>query len=349
MQVTDADTGALLLRTAARPAVRGEGRRAFAATLDVGVLPPGEYEARALLSVPGVPETIIDRAFLLSPRRLPTLDPAIDLSAPLDPDAPRATAAPPRIIPPVPAFAAQAVLAPEVLRPFLDGLAALHPPSTPEVAALIDQARRGVFGAPEIQGATLDDRASMAFVRGLQAYQKGDVARAAAWFRQTMRDASDFMGAAFYLGASHAAGGRDAEAVAAWEMALLSENPGAVYPPLVDALLRLGDGREAASVLGEAPDAWTLASARLRREATAEAMLGAYDTALPKLQQLLGTQEGDQNLLFLAVQVLYRLHAEGSGLTASQQALFDDYVRRHQELGGPNVALVEAWRKFVRP
>ena len=37
-------------------------------------------------------------------------------------------------------------------------------------------------------------------------------------------------------------------------MALLSENPGAVYPALVDALLRTGDGRQALDVIEEAPD-----------------------------------------------------------------------------------------------
>ncbi|MDH4063638.1 MAG: hypothetical protein OEW19_04505, partial [Acidobacteriota bacterium] len=349
IQVADPDTGAPLVSVAARPAARGDGRSAFAATLELGALPPGEYQARALLSLPGVPDTSIVRAFLLSPPRVPALDPSTDRSASVDPDAAPAPVATARILAPVPAFAAQTVLAPAVLEPFLDGLEVLHPPSTPEVTALIEQARHGIFGAPEIQGATPDDRASMAFIRGLQAYQKGDVARAAAWFRQTLRDAADFMGAAFYLGASHAANGRDSDAVGAWEMALLSENPGAVYPPLVDALLRLGESREAVEFLGEAPEAWASDDARLRREATAEAMLGAYDVALPKLQALLTTQKGDQNLLFLAIQVLYHLHAEGQGLTPSQQALFADYVTRHQDMGGPNTALVETWRKFVLP
>ncbi len=80
-------------------------------------------------------------------------------------------------------------------------------------------------------------------MRGLGALSKGEIAQAAAWFQQTLKGASDFLGAAFYLGATHAVERPRQEAIGAWEMALLSENPAAVYPVLVDALLRTGDGR----------------------------------------------------------------------------------------------------------
>ena len=98
---------------------------------------------------------------------------------------------------------------------------------------------------------------------------KGENAQAAAWFQQTLKGASDFLGAAFYLGATHAVAGREKEAIGAWEMALLSENPGAVYPVLVDALLRTGDGRMALEILDEAPAAWANDNERLKREAIA--------------------------------------------------------------------------------
>ena len=125
------------------------------------------------------------------------------------------------------------------MQPFLEGLADMHPPS-PEVEAVIEKAKTGTYDAPADRGATPDDELNLAFVRGLGALSKGEVAQAAAWFQQTLKGASDFLGAAFYLGATHAASGRDKEAIGAWEMALLSENPGAVYPVLVDALLRTG-------------------------------------------------------------------------------------------------------------
>ena len=148
-------------------------------------------------------------------------------------------------------------------------------------------------------------------MRGLGALSKGEVAQAAAWFQQTLKGASDFLGAAFYLGATHAVSGRDREAIGAWQMALLSENPAAVYPALVDALLRIGDGRQALDVLEEAPEAWADDNARLRREAIALAMVGDFSGALPKLKdQLDNTKNDDQPLLFVAIQVLFKMHQQ---------------------------------------
>ncbi len=346
VQIAESDTGPVLVNAVAAQASRGDGQRSYAATLKLGVLPPGEYLARAIISVPGQADTRIIRPFLLAPPPAAALDPSIDLSTPIDPDAPPAPLAPVKILAPVPSFQAQSVMASAVLTPFLDGLADLHPPS-PAVEQIIEEARNGRFAAPDGPGSTPDDEVALTFVRGLAAYQKGEMGRATAWFQQTLKGASDFLGAAFYLGACHAASGRDKDAIGAWQMALLSENPGAVYPPLVDALLRVGDSRQAVDVLEEAPEAWADDNERLRREAIAEAMLGDYAGALPTLVDLLTVQKGDQNLLFVAIQVLYKMHAENKGLTAKNKALFADYVERHQQMGGPNKALVETWRKYV--
>jgi tetratricopeptide (TPR) repeat protein len=163
-----------------------------------------------------------------------------------------------------------------------------------------------------------------------------------------LKGASDFLGAAFYLGATHAASGRDKEAIGAWEMALLSENPAAVYPVLVDALLRTGDGRMALEILAEAPGAWTNDNDRLKREAMALAMLGDFSGALPKLKdQLDNTKNDDQPLLFVAIQVLFRMHQQDKSLSPDNQQRFRDYVERHQKLGGPDRAIVETWRRAV--
>jgi tetratricopeptide (TPR) repeat protein len=254
--------------------------------------------------------------------------------------------APVKIAVPVPRFVPESVLGASVLAPFLDGLATLHPPS-PAVEAVMEQMRNGTFAVPDTPGATPEDEVVLTFLRGLGAYQKGDTAQAAAWFQQTLKNDSEFLGAAFYLGACHAVNGRDKEAVGAWQMALLSDNPAAVYPALVDALLRMGDGRQAVEFLLEAPSAWADDAQRLRREATAEAMLGDYAGALPKLVDLIGPQKADQNLLFMALQVLYRMRLEGNGLSPANKALFADYVTAHQAMGGPNKAIVETWRRFV--
>jgi len=347
VQVAESDTGPALASGDARQASRADGQRAFAATLKLGVLPPGEYVARAVITVPGQREQRVVRPFFLA--RVATASPdtaPLDLDTPLDPDAPAAPPPPIKIIAPVPRFIPETVLAPHVLTPFLDGLADLHPPS-PEVAELIEQARGGRFNAPDANSPIPDDEVALTFLRGLRAFQRGDVAGAAAWFQQTLNGASDFLGAAFYLGACHAVSGRDREAIGAWQMALLSENPAAVYPLLVDALLRVGEGRQAVEFLAEAPSAWASDDQRLRREATAVAMLGDYPTAWPKLKALVLSQPDDQSLLFLTIQVLYRLHLDGRSLDAPTKALFADYVTRYLETDNANRALVETYRRFV--
>jgi VWFA-related protein len=345
LQISDADSGNALVNVEARQVARGNVR-AFAAQMRLGVLPPGEYIARAIIAPPGAPEMRLTRPFMLSPVA-DTSEPPPDLGVPLDPDAPPAPVAPSKILAPVPRFSTRAILLPEVVQPFLEGLADMHPPS-PEVEAVIEKAKTGNYDAPEARGETPEDELNLAFVRGLSALSKGQNAQAAAWFQQTLKGASDFLGAAFYLGATHAVAGRDKEAIGAWEMALLSENPGAVYPVLVDALLRTGDGRMALDILDEAPSAWANDNERLRREAIALAMVGDYSGALPKLKdQLDNTKNDDQPLLFVAIQVLYKMHQQDKSLSADNMDRFRSYVDRHQKLGGPDRAIVETWRRAV--
>lgn len=346
LQIADAENGNALVNVAARNVARGTVR-AFAATMRLGVLPAGEYVARALVNVPGQPELRLTRPFMLSPTAMAAAEPPPDLGVPRDPDAPPAPVAPSRIVAPVPRFTAQTILTPGVVLPFLDGLADLHPPSA-EVEAVVERARSGNYDAPATPGGSPDDELNLAFVRGLNALSNGEVAQAAAWFQQTLKGASDFLGAAFYLGATHAMSGRDREAIGAWQMALLSENPAAVYPALVDALLRTGDGRGALDVLEEAPQAWADDNPRLRREAIALAMVGDFSGALPKLKdQLDNTNVDDQPLLFVAIQVLFKMHQQDKSLSPDNLTRFRSYVERHQKLGGPDRALVETWRRSV--
>lgn len=345
LQISDAENGNPLVNVEARQVQRGNVR-AFAAQMRLGVLPPGEYIARAVVAPPGQPEMRVTRAFMLSP--VPDApEPVPDVRVPLDPDAPPAPIAASKILAPIPRFAARTVLVPEVVQPFLEGLADMHPPS-PEVEAVIEKAKNGNYEAPAERGSSPDDELNLSFVRGLSSLSKGEVAQAAAWFQQTLKGASDFLGAAFYLGATHAVSGRDREAIGAWQMALLSENPGAVYPALVDALLRTGDGRQALDVLEEAPSAWESDDERLKREAMALAMIGDFSGALPKLKdQLDNTKNDDQPLLFVAIQVLYRMHQQDKSLSPDNLQRFRSYVERHQKLGGPDRAIVETWRRAV--
>jgi VWFA-related protein len=346
LQISDAENGNPLVNVDARQVQRGSVR-AYAATMRLGVLPPGEYIARAIITTPGQPEMRLTRPFMLSPIAIAAPEAPPDIRVPLDPDAPPAPVAPSRILAPVPRFSAQTVLTPAVVQPFLDGLSGMYPPSK-EVEDVIEQARSGNYDAPATPGASTEDELNLAFVRGLGALSRGETAQAAAWFQQTLKGASDFLGAAFYLGATHALSGRDREAIGAWQMALLSENPAAVYPALVDALLRVGDGRQALEVLEEAPSAWEDDNARLRREAIALAMVGDFSGALPLLKDQLDNRNvDDQPLLFVALQVLFKMHQQDKSLSPDNVQRFRSYVERHQKLGGPDRALVETWRRAV--
>lgn len=350
IEVATPDAKKPLVSADARSARREEGRRAFAATMQLGILPPGEYVATAVVSVPGEDDASISRHFRLEPSAAARAAATAATAEPVnvDPDAPPVPPAPSRILAPVPKFLPSLVVRPEVVEPFLEGLLDLHPPSS-DLASIVENARKGVYAAPDVDaGRTEDDELTLAFIRGLGALQKNEIAQASAWFERTAKGASDFLGAAFYLGACHAAAGRDPEAIGAWQMALLSENPGAVYPLLVDALLRVGDGRQAADVLAEAPAAWADDRERLRREATAEAMLGDFTSAMPKLADLLaGMREPDASLLFLTIQVLYRLHVDGRGLDEANRARFAQYVAQYERAKGPDLALVETWKRAV--
>lgn len=246
----------------------------------------------------------------------------------------------------VPVPLSDAALEPGVVRVFLDALVEHHPPSA-AITSIVDQARAGTFVMTTADANTSgNDELTLGFIRGLAALQKRSFAEAAGWFQQTLRGASDFLGAAYYLGACHAARGQDREAVGAWQMSLLSEGGDVAYPVLVDALLRLGDGPKALEFLEEAPDAWPDADARLRREAVVQAMLGRYPEATAGLTPLLSRHPGDLDLLFVAIQVLYRTHLD-SPLSPEERTTFMDYAGRYEQAAGPQIALVDAWRRYV--
>jgi VWFA-related protein len=342
IQIAESESSPPLVSSDTQLVPRNDELNAFASTMKLTMLPPGEYVARAIVSVPGGKETRITRSFRFDPAAVAR---TAAVRRPSSPD--EAVPLPPaRIVAPLARFAIDDVLEPEVVGAFLDVLQQRGPLSAP-TAALIAQARAGTFVAAPADGrAPAGDEAALNFVRGLAALQKKQPAQAAAWFQLTLKNASDFLGAAFYLGAVHAAQGRDVDAVGAWQMSLLGDANEAVYPPLVDALLRIGDAQGALELIAEAPNAWPSADARLRRVATAQAMLGQFALALETIPGLLQKNPTDLDLLFIAVQVMYTQHGERP-LSPGERQRFDDYSARYIAGNGPEKALIETWRKFV--
>jgi VWFA-related protein len=346
VQIAEAEDSPALLTVDAQPVPRTAGLRSFVGTLKLGVLPPGEYVARAIVKIPGKPDAQISRSFRLAP--VATAADASPIAARVSADDAPAPLPMSRIVAPVTRFAMDDVLKPEVVGGFLDALQRNHPVS-PASAAIVQQARQGTFVSTPADGnAPEGDEPALAFIRGLAQLRQKQYAQAAAWFQLTLKSAPDFLGAAFYLGAVHATAGRDADAIGAWQMSLIAEGSKPAYPMLVDALLRVGDGQAALDMIAEAPDAWPTADARLRRVATAQAMLGQFEPALETLTALLQRQSGDLDLLFVAIQVLYRQHL-ARPLTAEHRARFDEYSKAYLARSGPEAALVATWRRYVLP
>ena len=349
VQVAESATGPPITSIELPLALREGPLRTFGGMVRLGLVPPGQYIARAVVTTPGQAETRVMKSFRYAPSLVPppVAGTAADSAPPPSVDEEALPPPPPRISVRLPRFDPESVLAPPVVDAFLSSLAFIYPPS-PEAALVIERARQGQFEAPEPGRNTAQaDEATFAFVRGLGELQKKRYAQATAWFQVALRSASDFLGAAFYIGACQAAIGRDKEAVGAWQMSLLSDAADVIYPPLVDGLLRLGDGLQALSFLDEAPDAWKDTDARDERQATAEAMTGAYAPALEKLHALLERRPADMDLLYLALQVMYRVRQESGALGDEDRARFVDYAARYTEARGPQATLVATWLKFV--
>ena len=321
VQVADDDSAAALVSVEARPLPGSEGSRSFAAVLKLGVLPPGDYVARAVIKVPGQADAIVARPFRLRSDRGHRAEPPPAAARSVD-DAPAPLPAA-KVNVPVSRFSVDEVLKPQTVRPFIEYLQREHPVSAAN-AAVMQKALEGTYANVSAENTEPGDVVSLAFVRGLALLQKKEYAQAAGWFQTALKNASDFLGAAFYLGAVHAAAGRDSDAIGAWQMATIGENSDPVYPVLVDALLRTGDAQGALDMIAEVPEAWASDDERMKRAATAQAMLGQFEPALDTLNDLLQRHATDDDLLFVAIQVLYRQHG-ARPLAAEERSQFDDY------------------------
>ncbi len=350
VEVAESETGPPISTIELPLAVREAGLRTFGGMVRLGLLPPGQYVARAVIATPGQAPTRLMKTFHYSPpaTTVPPPKAADSELVPASVDEEVLPPPPPRIAVRLPRFDPGSVLAPPVVDAFLSSLEAMYPPSA-EAEKVFARARQGKFDAPEPGRDTPPgDEAAFAFVRGLGEMQKRRYPQATAWFQVTLKSASDFLGSAFYIGACHAADGRDKEAVGAWQMALLSDAADVVYPPLVDGLLRLGDGLQALTFIDEAPDAWDDGDARDERQATAEAMTGAYSPALEKLHDLIERRPDDMDLTYLALQVMYRVRQESGVISDADRQHFEAYAERYIAAKGPAAMLVGTWLKYIK-
>jgi tetratricopeptide (TPR) repeat protein len=301
--------------------------------LDLGVLPPGQYVARAVVTVPGEKPIAATRPFEVAPRRAAVsradardASPAREAGR----SAPRAVAAV-RMRPPIPPFSKEDVLAPAVVAPFVDHVIANYSPSPAALAAL--EAIKAGDLATAAQGPREITEVGMSFAQGLSFLAAGRTAEADSYFRAALRGSSDFIGAAFYLGATLAAAGKDRDAVGAWQTALIGEVGSAgIYPVLIDGLLRIGDAAQALEFLEEAEPTFADRTHYTRRLAQAYALAGRHAEAAPVADDYLAAHPDDGDMLFLALHLLYERHASGGELGQADLARFKDYAARYEVL-----------------
>jgi tetratricopeptide (TPR) repeat protein len=250
-------------------------------------------------------------------------------------------------------FRREDALRPEAVGFFLGRLqAADTQASSSPMAQAAESAKAGQFDAVLAQvPETADPQLSQAFLRGLALFARGDLEPAAGQFRAAMRASNDFLPAAFYLGACYAAGGRDREAVGAWQTSLITESASRiVFEVLADGWLRLNDGVQAEAVLREAMGQWPDDDAFLPRLAVALAIQQRRLDAMVVLEPYLDRRRDDAEAIFLAMRLLYDAHAEGKTIRTGPEdaAQATSCAARYREARGPNVMLVDRWATFVR-
>ena len=340
-EVAESSQGEAIVSQRGRLGNASGGRRPVSAILDVGVLPPGQYVARAVVTVPNEKAITTTRPFEVAPRRR-AAEPAPREGGR---SATRAVAAV-RMRPPIPPFRTEDVLAPHVVGPFVDHVIANYSPSPAALAAL------EAIKAGDLKNATKGERevteVGMSFAQGISLLAAGRTAEADTFFRAALRGSSDFIGAAFYLGATLAAAGKDRDAVGAWQTALIGEVGAAgVYPVLIDGLLRIGDAEQALEFLAEAEPTFTDRAQYVRRLAQAYALAGRFEDARPLADEYLSSHPDDTDMLFLALHLLYERHASGAMLGAADMARFVEYAARYEARNGAQVLIVRGWKKAL--
>jgi VWFA-related protein len=314
-----------------------DGIRVARATLGGGLLPPGDYVARAAVSVGDKPVASLTRPFRIATPRAGA--PAV--RAPL---AGLLTEARP--------YDRRDLLTPEVLSYFLDRMNEIaQGPHSEALTAAVEEARQG---RPEamlgrLSGESKEDP-RVAFLRGVAYHAGGNLSAALTQLQLALRARSDFFPAAVYMGACYAAGGKDADAIGAWQTALIGESGSpALYVVLSDALLRTGEAAEAVAILDEGHAAFPQDEGLRRRLGLAHALAGHSEQALTLLTSWVDAHPEDTQALFATLALLFdgfSREAAGGAKLEEQQRL-RRYAKAYVASNGPNREIVERWLRYL--
>jgi VWFA-related protein len=332
VEVAESETAAAIASTEAVLAeTRDELRYVAQALLPLGLVPPGEYLARAVVVAGGTTKV------QLRPFRLARAVPAgllfkTDLSTRVG------------------TFQRGHVLTPALLAPAVArAREQAETPPTEAVARVADEVSAGRLETLDLS--TLGDDASLTsvFLRGLAHYRAGKFEDAAKEFRATVRQSSEFLPGIFYLGACYAAGGRGREAVGAWQTSLVGDDSSPdVFQLLIDGFLRIGDTDAAIAALEEASAKWPDDYRFVLRATLAQAAQDKPADALERLLPWLDKQANDREALDLALRLaLADLATRPPGDDQDAVARLKDLTARYQAGGTPLPPVATRWLAYL--
>jgi hypothetical protein len=324
------------------PIVPGDGQARLAqAEIDLHVLPPGAYTVRLVVSIGGSPVARLSAPF--------SLERATGGSAPAPRTAPSPAraGAPSATTPTNVIFRFEDVLDPAVLGPLLDDLAA-H--GSEGMRPAVEQAKAGRFADAAQSIATTDASDPVRpFLLGLSLLADRKLQAASEAFADASRAAPDSFVAMFYIGACYAAGGRDDQAVSAWQTSLIGLDRYPVVFRLVgEALSRMGQPARALPILTEAVSRWP--DNRPLRLRLVRVALDAwrYDDALEVVEAGLARKPADTDLLLAGMQVLFeRVSQRGDPRPADARVRVTRYYDAYVAAGGSQQSLAAEWVAFI--
>jgi hypothetical protein len=321
----DQDSPALLTASSDLLVGAEPTQRMAQGVLSVTLLPPGRYVARARITRDGKVAGVLVRPFILDP---------VEASA----------AATPFMQGNVAKFDARLALSPRVLASMLDTVEKRFPAAKGPLV----EARAGRYGSAAVEALTSGEQEVAAFLKGLDWYVKGQLNQAVTQLEVAAGPRREFFAAAFYLGATFAAAGRDRDAAGVWQMALGAESrPLIAYTLLADARLRDGQPASVIDILKPAYQRTPTDDEIGYRLLAAYLMTGRFEEALPVIDGYLSRNPTDQAALLAAVYAQYQVASkERLALPATTITKLTRYVRAYE---GPYKALLTKYVDSMRP
>jgi hypothetical protein len=353
-EIASTADGPALLRPPAAISRATQGSAIAQGVADMRVLPAGTYVVRAKVTAGNEPIgevrrkiTVVGTAGALTVAAPAPRPPST--FAPSKPSTPRPAARMP--IAAAPGFTLDQVLAPQILNPFLERVAARPDASTPGVKELLDRARTSGIKGLEVPDSMAQTTPVAGFLKGLTLLSQSQTDQkklepAATEFKNAMNRSLDFTAPMIYLGAAFAANGKDKEAAAIWRTALIREGDAAsLHVMLADAQLRQGRGDLAVDDLAKARERWPDDTGLKRRYAVSALLSGQRAEGLKVLDELIDSKTDDETSLTVGLLVIYDAFdshqaIETTELDRVRMLRLADTYRAH---GYASQALVDTW------